>query len=251
MTKLVPEILELLKAGVHFGHKTSRWHPKMAPFIFGARSGVHIIDLEKTQEQLTTALNFVRGLGKEGKTILFVGTKKQASAFIKAEAIAAGLPYVENRWLGGSITNWQEIYKLIKKYLDLRGKQERGQLGKYTKKEQLEFQKDIERMRQLVEGMATLTRLPDALFLVDLKYEDTALREANQKGIPIVALCDTNVNPDKVQYPIPGNDDALKAIDLIIKLVAQAYKEGVEERKAAQVQVEAQEAKEVPQPVAA
>ena len=248
MIKSVPELVELLKAGVHFGHKTSRWHPKMAPFIFGARAGVHIIDLEKTQEQLVSALNFVRNLGKEGKTILFVGTKKQASPFIKSEAMAVGVPYVENRWLGGSITNWPEIYKLIKKYLDLRGKQERKELGKYTKKEQLEFQKDIERMRQLVEGMATLTRLPDALFLVDLKYEDTALREANQKGIPIVALCDTNVNPDKVQYPIPGNDDALKAIELIVKLVAQAYKEGVEERKAAQVEI--QESKEVPQPVA-
>ncbi|MBI2551763.1 30S ribosomal protein S2 [Candidatus Uhrbacteria bacterium] len=244
MTK-TPELIDLLKAGVHFGHKTSRWHPKMAPFIFGARGGVHIIDLEKTQEQLTAALNFVKNLGKEGKTILFVGTKKQAAAFIKAEAIAAGLPYVENRWLGGSITNWSEIYKLIKRYLDLKGKQERGQLSKYTKKEQLEFQKDIERMRQLVEGMATLTRLPDALFLVDLKYEDTALREANQKGIPIVALCDTNVNPEQVQYPIPGNDDALKAIELIVKLVAQAYKEGKEEGAAAKVESEEKDVEKV------
>lgn len=232
MSPQTPELLELLKAGVHFGHKTSRWHPKMAPFIFGQRSGVHIINLEETQKQLNAAFEFVKQLGKEGKTLLFVGTKKQAAPLIKKYAQEAGMPYVDNRWLGGTITNWSEIYRLIKKYLDLKKKQESGELQKYTKKERADFAKEIERMGQLVAGASTLTKLPNALFVVDLKREDTAVREARQKGVPIVALCDTNVNPDLVQYPIPSNDDAVRSLELMIKLVAEAYKEGVEERKA-------------------
>lgn len=243
----IPELLELLKAGVHFGHKTSRWHPKMGAFIFGERSGVHLIDLEKTRVALEAALAFVQSLGKEGKTILCVGTKKQASAIIKKYAVQAALPYVEGRWLGGTLTNWAEIYRLIKKYLDIKGKHERGELQKYTKKEQLEFQKNIERMRQLVEGISTLTKLPDALFIVDLKHEDTALREANQKKIPIVALCDTNVNPELVQYPIPGNDDALKSIELVVRLVAEAYQEGVEERKSSETSAQVNQVNPVAQ----
>lgn len=231
----VPELLELLQAGVHFGHKTSRWHPKMAPFIFGERGGVHIIDLEKTQKQLAEALTYVHTLGKEGKVLLCIGTKKQAAPFIKKYAAEAKIPYVDRRWLGGTITNWTEIYRLIRKYLDLKGKQERGELQKYTKKEQGEFQKDVERMKQLVDGVSTLTKLPDALFIVDVREEESALREANQMKIPIVALCDTNTNPDTVQYPIPGNDDAIKAVELMIKLVAQAYAEGAAERAAERV----------------
>lgn len=249
MTPIIPALIDLLKAGVHFGHKTSRWHPKMAPFIFGERSGVHMINLEKTQEQLLSALQFVRSLGKEGKVLLMVGTKKPAASFIKQYAQEAALPYVEGRWLGGTITNWAEIYKVVKKYLDLKSKQERGELGKYTKKEQLEFSKEIERMRQLVEGISTMTKLPDALFVVDVKHEETAIREANQKKVPILALCDTNVNPDTVQYPIPGNDDALKAIEIIVKLVAQAYKEGVEERKAEPQKVDTERTEIVQAPV--
>lgn len=226
MTSKIPELLDLLKAGVHFGHKTSRWHPKMGPFIFGQRSGVHIMDLEKTRQQLETALGFIKDLGKQGKSLLFVGTKKQAASFVKKYALEAGQPYVDNRWLGGTITNWNEIYKLIKKYLDLKGKQESGELQKYTKKERTEFAKEISRMGQLVEGLSTLTKIPDALFVVDIKHEDTAVREAAQKELPIVALCDSNVNPEKVKYPIPGNDDALKAIELVVQLIAEAYKEG-------------------------
>ena len=225
-----PELLELLKAGVHFGHKTSRWHPKMAPFIFGERGGVHIVNLEATQAQLRAAGEFVKGLGKEGKILLLVGTKKQAQEIIKKYATEIGMPCVSNRWLGGSITNWGEIYRLIKKYLDLKGKQARGELVKYTKKEQLDFSKDIDRMNRLVGGISTLTKTPDALFIVDIKYEDTTVREANQKNIPIVALCDTNANPDTIQYPIAGNDDAVKSIEFITKFIANAYREGAEER---------------------
>lgn len=227
----IPELLELLKAGVHFGHKTSRWHPKMAPFIFGERGGVHIVNLEVTQTQLRAAGEFVKGLGKEGKILLFVGTKKQAQEIIKKHATEIGMPYVSNRWLGGSITNWNEIYRLIKKYLDLKGKQTRGELSKYTKKEQLDFSKDIDRMNRLVGGISTLTKTPDAIYIVDIKYEDTTVREANQKNIPIVALCDTNANPDTIQYPIAGNDDAVKSIEFITKFIADAYREGAEERK--------------------
>lgn len=232
MSPNTPELLELLKAGVHFGHKTSRWHPKMAPFIFGERGGVHIIHLEKTQEQLTRAFQFVKALGKDGKTLLLVGTKKQAASIIKKYGQETGLPYVENRWLGGTITNWPEIYKLIKKYLDLKRKQESGELQKYTKKEQGEFSKGIERMSQLVSGISTLTKLPDALFVVDIKHEETAINEADQKKIPIVALVDTNANPELIEYPIPGNDDAVRSVDLVVKLICESYKEGIEERKA-------------------
>ena len=227
----IPELLELLKAGVHFGHKTSRWHPKMAPFIFGERGGVHIVNLEATQEQMRTSGEVVKNLGEEGKILLLVGTKKQAQEIIKTHAIEIGMPYVSNRWLGGSITNWNEIYRLIKKYLDLKGKQTRGELAKYTKKEQLDFSKDIDRMSRLVGGISTMAKPPDAIFIVDIKYEDTTVREANQKSIPIIALCDTNANPDTIQYPIAGNDDAVKSIEFITKFVAEAYREGAEERK--------------------
>ncbi len=231
MAPKAPEILDLLQAGVHFGHKTSRWHPKMAPFIFGARSGVHIIDLEKTKAQLEKALIYVKELAQAGKIVLVVGTKKQAAPAVQKYAQEAGLPYVENRWLGGTLTNWHEIYKVIRSYNDLKTKRERGELQKYTKKEQSEFNKEIERKAQLVGGMSSLTKIPDALFVVDLKKEETAIKEANQEEVPIIALCDSNVNPERVQYPIPGNDDAVKAIELVVALVTQTYKEGVEERK--------------------
>ena len=206
----------------------------MAPFIFGERGGVHIVDLEKTQAQLIRALEFVRQLGREGKVLLFVGTKKQAAPLLKKYAQDAGLPYVQNRWLGGTITNWVEIYRVIKKYNDLKDRQVKGELGKYTKKEQLDFSKEIERMSQLVGGIASLNKIPDALFIVDIKQEDTAVREANQKHVPIVALCDTNVNPEVAQYPIAGNDDAIKSVEMITRLIAEAYKAGKGERQTAE-----------------
>ena len=216
----------------------------MASFIFGERAGVHIVDLEKTQIQLKEALEFVQSLGREGKVLLLVGSKKAAAPVVKKYASEIGQPYVDRRWLGGTITNWAELSKLVRRYLDLKGQHERGELSKYTKKEQLDFTKDIERMRQLVEGISTLTRLPDALFVVDIKHEETAVREASQKKIPMVALCDTNVNPDAIAYIIPGNDDAIKSIELITKLVAEAYKEGVEEAKVAKAEVKEEEKKE-------
>ena len=231
----IPSLMEMLASGLHFGHQISRWHPKMKPFIFGERGGVHIVNLEQTQAKLKEAMDFVKNLGKEGKVLLFVGTKKQAAAIVQKCAMECGMPYVEHRWLGGTITNWMEIFKLIKKYVDLKGQQEKGGLQKYTKKEQSEFSKDIERMSQLVGGISTLTKIPDAIYIIDIKREDIVVREASQKSVPVVALCDTNVNAELVQYPIPGNDDALKSIELVTQLMTQAYKEGAGERNAIKV----------------
>lgn len=222
----IPSLLELLKAGVHFGHKVSRRHPKMNPYIFGARGGINLINLELTQQKLQEALEFVFNLGKEGKILLMIGTKKQASPLIKKYATECNLPYVDKKWLGGTFTNFAEIRRLTRKFLDLKDKQVRGELSKYTKKEQTKFAKEIAGMEESIGGFATLSRLPDAVFIIDIKYENTALVEANRKKVPVVAVCDTNVDPSKVKYPIPGNDDAGKAIEMMVRLVAEAYKEG-------------------------
>lgn len=221
-----PTLLELLKAGVHFGHKTSRWHPKMKPYIFGQRSGVHIIDLEKTQEMLEKALTYVKTLASEGKVILFVGTKEQAREMIKKAAIDCGMPYIDQRWLGGTFTNFATIKKVAKKLVDLKTKRDKGELMKYTKKERLVFDRTIDKLEIGVGGIQNMSKLPDAVFILDLKKEKTARQEAEQKKVPIVAICDTNINPDGIAYPIPGNDDAVKSVELIINLIAEAVKEG-------------------------
>ncbi len=225
MTK-IPSTEEMLKAGLHFGHQTSKWHPKMAPFIFGDRKGVHIFDLQKTQKKLEEALQFINKMASENKTILFVGTKDQVKSKITTQAKELEMPYVNNRWLGGTLTNFPVIKKLINKYLDLKEKQATGKLAKYTKKEQLDFSKQIEKLDRMVGGMANLKKLPDALFIWDIKKEKTALAEAKKKGIPVVAICDTNANPDGIKYIIPANDDATKGIKLILGLVAEVIKEG-------------------------
>ena len=225
MTK-IPSIEEMLKCGLHFGHQTSKWHPKMAPFIFGDRKGVHIFDLQKTQKLLEEALQFISKMSSENKTILFVGTKDQVKSKMADQAKELEMPYVNNRWLGGTLTNFLVIKKLINKYLDLKEKQASGKLTKYTKKEQLDFSKQIEKLDTMVGGMSNLKKLPDVLFIWDIKKEKTALAEAKKKGIPVIAICDTNVNPNGVKYIIPANDDATKGIKLILGLVAEAIKEG-------------------------
>lgn len=227
-----PSLEELLKAGVHFGHALSKRHPKMAPYIFSERNGVHIINLEKTVEQLNAALEFARHCGSTGQKLVFVGTKEQAQAIVKAAAIGCGMPYVTTRWLGGTITNFSVLKKLLKKYHDLLRKKEKGELGKYTKKEQLEFEREIIRLEESVGGIASLEKIPDALFVVDVKYEDTAVREAKKKRVPIIALCDTNVNPTDIACCIPGNDDATRSIELITNAIAAAVQEGREYAKA-------------------
>ena len=229
----IPTLEEMLKAGMHFGHRTSKWHPKMAPFIFGQRAGVHIIDLQKTQAMLTEALEFVSRMVAENKTILLVGTKDQVRAPVAKLGLDLGLPYINNRWLGGTLTNFSVIKRLIKNYLDLKEKKETGKLTKYTKKEQLEFSRQIAKLDRMVGGIASLKKLPDVIFIWDIKHERTALAEAKKKGVPVVAVCDTNVDPTGVKYVIPGNDDATKTVKLVLDYLRQAISEGKAQAKTA------------------
>jgi len=222
----IPTLMEMLKSGVHFGHKTSKRHPKMSPFIFTIRTGVSIIDLNQTIEKLEKAVKIIEEISKEGKTILFVGTKKQAQKIIKKYADNCGMPYVINRWIGGTFTNFLVVKKNIKKYLALKEKMEKGELDKYTKKERLLFNKQIMKLEQLVGGLVKLEKLPDAVFVVDTKKDKIAINESNKIGIPVFAICDTNSNPDKIKCPIPANDDALKSINMITKLIAEAVNNG-------------------------
>ncbi|MEA3272741.1 MAG: 30S ribosomal protein S2 [Patescibacteria group bacterium] len=222
----IPTLEEMLKAGLHFGHKLSRRYPKMNEYIFTSRNSVHIIDLEKTQEKLKEALEFLQETASNGGTVLFIGTKPQALPIVEKYAKECGMPYINERWLGGTITNFSVVSKSIKKYNDLVEKQKTGELKKYTKREQVMFGKEIEDMARKVDGIKNLQKTPDILFVLDIKNEKTAVTEAGKKNIPIVAVCDTNVNPDKVQYVIPANDDAISSIEMIVGLVAEAVKEG-------------------------
>ncbi len=226
MPTAAPTLVELLKAGTHFGHRKGKWHPKMAPYIFAERSGVHIIDLEKTQSQLAAACDFVRSLVERGGTIVFVGTKRQVNPVIRSEAMRCGMPYVDSRWLGGTITNFAVIRRVIERYLSLKSQEAKGELSKYTKKEQVEIRRDIERMEKLVGGIQTLERIPEALFVVDVKHERTAVHEALRKGIPIVAMADTNANPSGILHVIPANDDASRSVALVTTMIAEAVLEG-------------------------
>lgn len=221
-----PSLIELLKAGAHFGHRASRWHPKMEPYIFGTRNDVHIIDLEKTLAELIKASEYVRDLVAAGGSIVFVGTKSQAQEIIKRVALDCGMPYVCGRWLGGTLTNWIQLHGRVRYYLDLKKKQETGELQKYTKKEQLLFSREVDDLGEKFDGVATLERMPQALFVIDVKHEKTAVSEANQTNVPVVALCDTNVDPAGVAYRIPGNDDAVRSIELFTKAMGEAVKEG-------------------------
>ena len=222
----IPTLEEMLKAGMHFGHRTSKWHPKMEPFIFGSRKGVHIIDLRKTQAMLGVALEYLKKQAAEGKTILLVGTKMQVKNTLKKTAEEAGVPYVSSKWLGGFLTNFPIIRNLIRKFKDLSEKRAGGKLDKYTKKERLDFDRQITKLETNVGGLVSLTKTPDIIFIWDIKKEKTAFTEALKKKIPVVAVCDTNVNPDGVKYIIPANDDASKGIKLVMNLVKEAILEG-------------------------
>ncbi|MCF7820490.1 MAG: 30S ribosomal protein S2 [Candidatus Pacebacteria bacterium] len=227
----IPSLEQMLKAGMHFGHRTSRWHPKMEPFIFTQRNGLYIINLEKSQEQLQTALDFITNLAKENKNILFVGTKKQVQKPMKEMAQATSMPYVVGKWLGGCLTNFPVIKKSIKKYLDLKEGQASGKFEKYTKKEKLNFEREIEKMEGKLGGLSNLTKLPDALFIWDIKEEKTAVTEARKKNIPVIGICDTNVNPEEVNYPIASNDDSTKTINLILDTIKDFILEAKKEIK--------------------
>ena len=235
----IPSSLEMLKAGVHFGHQSSKWHPKMKPYIFGERGGVHIINVEKTAEKLDEALRFVTNTVGRGGTILFVGTKRQAQDIVAKYALDCAMPYVNARWLGGTLTNYAQLQRLIRHYLDLKDKREKGELKKYTKLEQLQFDREIEELDGKIGGLSTLTRVPEALFVLDARHEKTAVREARAMKVPMIALVDSNVNPSGIEYVIPGNDDAVNSIDMIAKLVAGAVKEG-KSKAASEAQAAAQ-----------
>ena len=225
--------MTLLKSGAHFGHQLSRRNPKMQPYIFMQKNGFHIINLEETQRRLRQALDYVTQVAAQGGIVLFLGTKKQVKDIIRTAAESCGMPYVTERWLGGTFTNYSSVSKLIKKYADLTSQKASGELQeKYTKKEQLEFDKEISKLQQSVGGIANLKKIPDAIFISDLKKEKTAVAEANNLHIPVVAICDTNVNPEKAQYPIPANDDYVKSVELFAMLMAQAVREGVAKAKA-------------------
>jgi small subunit ribosomal protein S2 len=222
----IPSLEEMLKAGVHFGHQIQRWHPKMKPYIFTERGGIHIINLEETQKLLKEALDYVKGVVSRGGLVLFVGTKRQAQEAVAKEATRCGMPYVSARWLGGTLTNFGEVKKLIRRLKTLREQSERGELKKYTKKEQLWFNREIEELTAKVGGIESLERMPEAVFVLDLHRDKTAVREAITMRVPVIAVCDTNVKPDEVDYIIPANDDASKSLALLTKVMAEAVIEG-------------------------
>ena len=217
---------ELLEAGVHFGHQTRRWNPKMRRFIFNERGGIYIIDLQQTQELLGEAYEFARNLAERGGTILFVGTKKQAQDAVVDQAKRVGMPYVSNRWLGGLLTNWKTIADRIQRLHELRNLKEEGQLDLLPAKERIQMLAELEKLESNIGGVADLKRQPDAIFILDLKKEQLAVREARRLGLPIIALVDTNADPDEADYVIPGNDDAIRSCSLITRVIADGIEAG-------------------------
>ncbi len=222
------QIEDLLLAGSHFGHLTRRWNPKMKKYIFMERNGIHIIDLKKTTQMIDDAYNAVVKLALEGKKILFVGTKKQAKAIIKDHAERCESFYVCERWLGGMLTNFNTVRKSIKKLTDLQKDEETGNIEKYVKKERLIMMREKEKLEKVLNGIAKMTKLPGAIFIVDIKKEHIAIDEAKKLNIPTIAIVDTNCDPDLVDYVIPANDDAVKSIEAITKTIADAIIEGTE-----------------------
>jgi small subunit ribosomal protein S2 len=236
----------LLESGVHFGHRTNKWDPRMKPYIFTERNGIHIIDLQQTVKLLNQAYNVIRDTVANGGTILFVGTKRQAQETVAEEAIRCGMPYVTERWLGGMLTNWTTMYQRIQELDRLEKMRDSGEINRLTKKEGLLIQREIDRLQTRLAGVRTMKRLPDMLFIVDVCREYAAVHEANLLNIPIVALVDTNCNPQNIDYVIPSNDDAIRAIKLLVAKIADAVLEGKamrkEEESAAEAAAEAAQA---------
>jgi small subunit ribosomal protein S2 len=222
----------LLEAGVHFGHQTRRWDPRMRPFIFTERNGIHIIDLQQTVRRLDEAMSFVRQQAAEGKTMLFVGTKKQAQDTISEESTRAGMPYVNQRWMGGTLTNFATILTRIRRMEDLERRKEAGEFERLPKKEAIRLQDELDKLHRMLGGLRKTYRLPDMLFVVDPHREAIAVAEANRLKMPVVAMADTNCNPQTIDWPIPSNDDAIRAVRLIAGKVADAIIEGREQRAA-------------------
>jgi len=217
---------ELLEAGVHFGHQTRRWNPKMKEYIFGERNGIHIIDLQKTLKMFREASKFVSELASQGKTVLFVGTKRQAQEAIAEEATRCGMFHVNHRWLGGTLTNWATLQKSIKRLKTLKAMGEDGRMAQLSKKEAARLERELKHLQQNIEGVENMAALPEAMFVIDSHSEEIAVREARRMGVPVVAIVDTNCDPDLVDWVVPGNDDALRAIRLFTSKVADAVLEG-------------------------
>lgn len=221
----IPSLKELLEAGVHFGHETKRWNPKMAGNIFTAKEKIHIIDLEKTEAALKEAIAFVKQLGETNGQIVFLATKRQASQIVKTEAERVGAMYLATRWVGGLFTNFESVSKTLKKLSDL---EEKSKDERYTKREQLLMTREIDKLNRYIGGVRNMEKLPEAIFIVDSHKEENAVAEAKKMGIKIVAIVDTNADPTAVDFPIPGNDDAIRSISILVKAIADAYLEGKE-----------------------
>ena len=224
----VVSMKQLLEAGVHFGHQTRRWNPKMAEYIFTERNGIYIVDLQKTVRKLEEAYNFIRDITEQGKSVLFVGTKKQAQESVKEEAIRCGAYYVNARWLGGMLTNFSTIRRRVNRLKQLREMQENGTFELLPKKEVIKLNLEIEKLEKFLGGIKEMTDLPGALFIVDPRKEKIAVAEAKKLGIPVIAIVDTNCDPDEVDYVIPGNDDAIRAVKLLAGVMANGIIEGKE-----------------------
>ena len=242
---------QLLEAGAHFGHLKRKWNPAMAPYIYMERNGIHIIDLNKTALKIDEAAEALKNLARSGRKILFVGTKKQAQEVVAARAQEVGMPYITERWAGGMLTNFPTIRKAVKKMGQIDKMMTDGTLENVSKREKLQVTRQREKLEKNLGSIADLTRLPSALFVVDVMKENIAVREANRLGIPVFGIVDTNSNPNNIDFVIPANDDATKAIDVILGAVCEAIKEGLEERKVEKADEEAAEAQantEAPQP---
>jgi small subunit ribosomal protein S2 len=222
----VVSMKELLEAGVHFGHQTRRWNPKMKRFIFTERGGIYIIDLQQTQELVDEAHNFAKAIAERGGSVLFVGTKKQAQDSVRDEAKRVGMPYVNNRWLGGLLTNWRTISDRIQRLHELRGLKQENMLDLLPAKERIQMEAELEKLESNLGGVADMRRQPDAIFIVDLRKEQLAVREAKRLGMPVIALVDTNCDPDEADYVIPGNDDAIRSCSVIVKAIADGIEAG-------------------------
>ncbi len=233
-------IQELLDAGVHFGHLTQKWHPKMAPFIFMEQNGIHIIDLNKTKAKLEDAQSAIKNIVKSGRKVMFVATKKQAKELVATEAERVKMPYVTERWLGGMLTNFATVRKSIKKMQTIDKMNTDGTFANISKRERLQFERERIKLQRVLGGIADLNRLPAALFIVDVKREHIAVKEAMKLNIPVFAICDTNSDPTPIDFPIPANDDAAKSISVVTRLLTDAIIEGLNERKKEKDEMEAQ-----------
>src|SRR6266581_829038 len=240
----VVSMKDLLEAGVHFGHQTRRWNPKMKRFIFTERGGIYIIDLQQTQQLLDDAYNFARAVSERNGSVLFVGTKKQAQDAVSGEAKRVGMPYVNHRWLGGLLTNWRTISDRIQRLHELRSLKQEAQLDLLPAKERIAMEAELEKLEANLGGVADMRRQPDAIFIVDLRKEQLAVREAHRLGLPVIAVVDTNCDPDEADYVIPGNDDAIRSCDLIVRVIADGIAAGQQKATPADFQ------RREPEPVA-